>query len=151
MEARRGNSKDAERAYREALRISPDDRDAMNNLAWLLLSEHRNLAESEMLARRASAVVGPDSFLYLDTLAHVLRARGKCTEAATTFQSALDSTPSTSRSYQPATLLGLAQAQRDCGQMAQARETLQQALAAAPDASTRSRIESELHDLATDR
>lgn len=83
---------EAEEAFRRALALDPQSRDAMNNLAWLLLEEKR-LDEAEALARKASAQPGPDSYLVLDTLARVLAARGACGEALSTFEQALAAVP----------------------------------------------------------
>jgi hypothetical protein len=84
-----GATEDAEKAYRQALRLSPDDPDALNNLAWLLLQGKRQLEEAEGLAVRAAAVPGPERFQALDTLARVQLARGRCDAAVASFTSAL--------------------------------------------------------------
>src|SRR5262249_3115624 len=44
-ESLQGKREEAEKAYRRALALAPDDRDALNNLAWLLLEEGARLAE----------------------------------------------------------------------------------------------------------
>lgn len=80
-----GKRPDAESDFRKALELDPAERDAMNNLAWLLYQEKR-LDEAELLARKAAAIQGPDSYLVLDTLARVLAAKGNCTEAEQTFE-----------------------------------------------------------------
>jgi Flp pilus assembly protein TadD len=80
VQASRGRLRAAERCFRSALRWSPDDGDALNNLAWSLARRGRRLAEAEALARRAlelaerGAAPGRDS-LYRATLAEVRRAR----------------------------------------------------------------------------
>ncbi|HEY5611895.1 MAG TPA: tetratricopeptide repeat protein, partial [Thermoanaerobaculia bacterium] len=79
--ARLGNDAEAELAYRRALAIDAEYRDAMNNLAWILLQQKRSLAEAESLARRAAAMSGPDTYVYEMTFAKLLAARGKCAEA----------------------------------------------------------------------
>jgi tetratricopeptide (TPR) repeat protein len=89
VEAGRGRPQDAERAYRRALSISPDDPDALNNLAWLLLQEGSRLEEAEALARGAARRRGPDQALVLDTLARIPSARGRCTDADATYAEAL--------------------------------------------------------------
>jgi len=88
--AERGRRADAEAAYRRALGIDGDDRDALNNLAWLLLSEGARLEEAESLASRAAAPPGPDRARVQDTLGRIQLARGRCGEAARTFQEALE-------------------------------------------------------------
>ena len=57
-EADRGRRR-PEKGYRRALEIAPDDRDALNNLAWLLLEEGARLEEAEALAARAASQPGP--------------------------------------------------------------------------------------------
>ena len=90
-ELKRDRLADAERAYREALRISPEDPDALNNLAWLLLNKAGPLDEAEDLAARAAAVPGPgpERAQALDTLARIQLARGRCEAATASFTSAL--------------------------------------------------------------
>lgn len=89
VEAGRGRTLDAERAYRRALSISPHDPDALNNLAWLLLQEGSRLVEAEALARDAARRPGPDRLLVLDTLARIQGARGRCADADATYAEAL--------------------------------------------------------------
>jgi tetratricopeptide (TPR) repeat protein len=90
VQARLGARSEAEAAYREALEIAPGDRDAANNLAWLLYEERR-LHEAEPLARKAAESVGPDPHLAWDTLGHVLSARGECSAAGSAWRQALES------------------------------------------------------------
>ncbi len=78
VESARGARAEAEAAYRRALALEPAFRDALNNLAWLLLEQGERLDEAADLASRAVAADGPDPHLVLDTLAHALRARGDC-------------------------------------------------------------------------
>ena len=89
VEAGRGLSSEAERAYRRALSISPDDPDALNNLAWLFLQEGSRLEEAEALARNAARRRGPDRALILDTVARIQSARGRCADADATYAEAL--------------------------------------------------------------
>ncbi|MFP5286161.1 MAG: tetratricopeptide repeat protein [Thermoanaerobaculia bacterium] len=107
-EAGRGEAALAEAAYRRALEIDPASADALNNLAWLLLEQPDRLAEAEELARRAVAAGGPDPYLALDTLGRVLRARGRCREAAEVFSQALAAAPASAT-------LGPGPALLDCG------------------------------------
>src|SRR5205085_7967204 len=88
-----GGRAGAEDAFRKALALDANSRDALNNLAWLLYQQKR-LDEAESFARRAVAQQGPDSYLVLDTLARVLAARGSCEEAVKTFEQAIDAVPS---------------------------------------------------------
>jgi tetratricopeptide (TPR) repeat protein len=88
-EAVRRRPDQAERAYRRALEISPGDRDALNNLAWLLLEGGTRLEEAEELAAKAASQTGRERALALDTLGRIQLARGRCLEAARTFDQAL--------------------------------------------------------------
>jgi hypothetical protein len=90
VRSRQGHTSEAEVAYRRALALAPDDSDALNNLAWLLLERGSALEEAESLAREATGHAGPDLPLVLDTLARILSARGRCDEADATFGEALD-------------------------------------------------------------
>jgi hypothetical protein len=81
---------DSEAAYRRALAVDGDDRDALNNLAWLLLEEGTRLEEAETLASRAATPPGPDRPRAQDTLGRIQLARGRCDDAARTFREALD-------------------------------------------------------------
>jgi Flp pilus assembly protein TadD len=85
----RGRRDDAEAAYRRALAIDPDDRDALNNLAWLLLEAGSRLEEAEGLAARAASQPSADRYRAQDTLGRIQLARGRCAEAARSFEDAL--------------------------------------------------------------
>ena len=85
-QGRRGES---EQAYRRALEIAPDDQNALNNLAWLLLADGTRLEEAETLAAKAANQPGPDQPLAQDTLGRIQLARGRCAEAADAFRQAL--------------------------------------------------------------
>jgi Flp pilus assembly protein TadD len=74
VEAARGRLDRAERCYRRALRDRPEDGDALNNLAVVLVRRNRQLDEAERLALRAVAGGGRDS-LYRATLEEVRAAR----------------------------------------------------------------------------
>lgn len=87
-ESAAGRDAEAERAYRRALDVAPDDVDALNNLAWLLFVGGRGLDEAESLARRAASGAGAERPRVLDTLARILGARGRCDEAEETFAEA---------------------------------------------------------------
>lgn len=82
-----GHRKESEEAFRHALTLDANSRDALNNIAWLLLQEKR-VDEAETFARRAVAQKGPDVYVVLDTLARVLAAKGDCAEAEKTMQQA---------------------------------------------------------------
>jgi tetratricopeptide (TPR) repeat protein len=89
VEARLDHREESERAYRSALVLSPGLSDALNNLAWLLLSGGSRLEEAEELALEATRETGPDQPVAVDTLGRVQLARGRCGDAVKTFTSAL--------------------------------------------------------------
>lgn len=109
--ADRGRREDSETAYRRALAIAPDDRDALNNLAWLLLTEGTRLEEAETLATRAARQPGPDRPLALDTLGRIQLALGRCADAARAFREAL-----AAETLPAATRTGLGEALQQAGQ-----------------------------------
>ena len=65
----------AEDCYRRALRDSPADADALNNLAVALVRQRKSLAEAESLAIKAVAADGERDSLYRATLADVRAAK----------------------------------------------------------------------------
>jgi len=111
VSADRGRRQEAESAYRRALGIDPDDRDALNNLAWLLLEEGTRLEEAEELATEAARQPGVDRPLALDTLGRIQLARGRCAEAAFTLRQAL-----AAEALPDATRTGLREALRQAGE-----------------------------------
>ncbi len=113
VDVRLGKRAEAEADFRKALALDASSRDAMNNLAWLLLTE-KQLDEAESLARKATALPGPDSYVMLDTLARVLAAKGACAEAITTFHAAIEAVPPTRAAAKAELERGLADAERAC-------------------------------------
>ena len=65
----------AENCYRRALRESPADADALNNLAMALVRQRKSLVEAESLAIRAVAADGERDSIYRATLTEVRAAR----------------------------------------------------------------------------
>lgn len=70
-----GRLDQAETAFRDAIRLLPDNPEAYNNLAWLLYTRRENLEEAEELAARA-VQLDPERATFRDTLAQVRQARG---------------------------------------------------------------------------
>lgn len=136
-----GLTDEALAAYRRALDLEPDQPDALNNLAWLLLEAKSDLSQARELALRAVSLGGPDSYLALDTLGRIHREMGRCEEAIEAFESALLTAPSgsTPRGW---VLYGLALAQRDCGQIEAARASLGLARLESPDRALHQEIDS---------
>ena len=108
-----GDLAGAEEAFRKALALDPDSRDALNNLAWLLYQQKR-FEEAEAFARKAVSQRGPDAYLVLDTLARVLAAKGSCDEAVRTFQQAIDAVPQTQVQARSDLQNALTEAQHSC-------------------------------------
>lgn len=68
----KGDRPKAEDLYRKALAADPKDAVALNNLAWLLYADGRDLDEAESLAQRAVAAAPPQRLTdYRDTLEHI--------------------------------------------------------------------------------
>jgi tetratricopeptide (TPR) repeat protein len=136
VEAARGRPGEGEAAYRSALQLSPADRDALNNLAFLLLTSRMRLEEAEGLAVQAVAEPGPDRPQALDTLGRIQLARERCDDAARSFSEALASASSQASEVRAGLLEGLGQAHKACGRQDAARESLRAALDAGGTAET---------------
>jgi tetratricopeptide (TPR) repeat protein len=83
----------AEAHYREALRIAPDHVAALNNLAFLLALQHRNVSEAAQLTEKAFALAGPSPPL-LDTRAQVAIAEGNLDAARIDREAVANEAPS---------------------------------------------------------
>jgi tetratricopeptide (TPR) repeat protein len=90
--ADRGRRADAEAAYRRAPRPSTaTTRDALNNLAWLLLEGGARLEDAGGPGGASGDnPPGPDRSRAQDTLGRIQLARGRCVEAERTFREALE-------------------------------------------------------------
>ncbi|MCC5849405.1 MAG: tetratricopeptide repeat protein [Verrucomicrobia bacterium] len=75
LHANQGEIELAERTYREALKVDPDQSMALNNLAWLLAGEGRNLDEAESLIRHALQLNPEPRDPYENTLRTVLERK----------------------------------------------------------------------------
>jgi tetratricopeptide (TPR) repeat protein len=89
----RGRLADTVLHYREAVRIRPDFRTALNNLAWLLATARdpalRDPALAVSLAERAAALSPAPDPSVADTLAAALAAAGRYDEAVRVAEQAL--------------------------------------------------------------
>jgi tetratricopeptide (TPR) repeat protein len=150
VEAARGRRPEAETAFRAALRIVPGDRDALNNLAWLLREDSSRLDEAEALAARAAGEPGPDQGEALDTLGRVQLARGRCHEAASTFARGIPPNPQ-SGGVSATLLEGLGQARLLCGELQAAEEAFEAALLAGPRPDTERAARAGLASLSPDQ
>ncbi|AMV37482.1 tetratricopeptide repeat protein [Planctomyces sp. SH-PL62] len=74
LRSSQGRRDEAEKIYGRILATFPDDAGALNDLAWLLGSQARDLDEALRLVDRALTVVGPDASL-LDTRAMIRLGR----------------------------------------------------------------------------
>jgi tetratricopeptide (TPR) repeat protein len=81
---------EAEKDYRAALAVDPENPLAANNLAFLLAEQKRSLNEALALAKKAVSVL-PHNQDFLDTLAWVYRARDERGEAVNVLQPLADS------------------------------------------------------------
>lgn len=83
-----GNTAEAITHWREALQLSPDSPEILNNLAWLLATHpdaaFRNGAEAVQLAERACSISGSKSPSFLDTLAAAYAEAGRFEDAMKT-------------------------------------------------------------------
>ena len=138
-----GDAPSAMSSFRRAIELDPNYRDALNNLAWLLLQQHQ-LAESEALARKALAQGGPDLDLVYDTLGHVLAEGGRCDEAMSAFRAGAGAVPPARLPARAALELALGNEQRKCGHEEDARASFTDALGHQPDADTADAIRKAL-------
>lgn len=70
----------AEDYYREAVRLEPQGPGRLNNLAWFLIDNDRNIPEGLELIDKALEIA-PDNYLFLDTKGWGLYKQGKFEEA----------------------------------------------------------------------
>ena len=124
-----GNLAEAEAAYRATLEVRPEDLQALNNLAYMLVGKpEADPAETLALAERASnaaarAQLSDDQRAgVLDTLGVAQLRAERCAEAERTFSQALQAVPLTPR-FQ----IGLAEALVGQGKMSDARIVLREA------------------------
>ena len=85
--------KRAEQYYRKALALEPDDAMMMNNLAYLLIDEGRNINEGLELIDKA-LIIRPDDYTMLNTKGWGLYKQGKFKEALQLLEKSWDLTPS---------------------------------------------------------
>ncbi len=90
--ARQSRMQEAVVHFRAALRVQPDKAPALNDLAWILATEHeptlRNVPEAIRLARRACEVSAHTNAAYLDTLGTALSEAARYPEAITVTETA---------------------------------------------------------------
>lgn len=119
---RMGRDTEAERLYKDALRINPRFAIAYNNLAWMAATRGINLDEALAWARQAVALA-PDVPQFLDTLGWVHRARGEMNEAIAAFDRATRLKPPLAEAHYH---LGITY--RDMGRIEEAKAAFRKAL-----------------------
>ena len=83
-----GNSKKSFKYYEKALRIDPDYNPVLNNYAYYLSLEGKNLKKAKEMSRKTIATE-PDNPTYLDTYAWILHLLGEDIEAKAIFKHAM--------------------------------------------------------------
>ena len=126
-----GQPEAAEAAYRQAVALRPDDAQPLNNLAYQLAEEGRDLDYAEQLARR-SAQLEPTSPAFLDTLGFVLLKRGRFEEAERVLQRACVLAAVMPAPQRCQIALRLARVQYARGDVQRARALVNQALSEVP-------------------
>lgn len=88
VEDSRGNTTEAEAAYRRALELTPETPIAANNLAWIIAEHNGNLDEALQLATMA-ATKGQTVAGFYDTLGWVYMKKGLTSPAVEQFRKAV--------------------------------------------------------------
>lgn len=83
-----GETKKAYAAYEKALKINPDYVYVLNNYAYYLSVEGRNLKKAYAMSKK-TIEAEPDNATYLDTFAWILYLQGKAVEAKPFFKHAM--------------------------------------------------------------
>jgi spermidine synthase len=138
--AGRGYPDSAAAAYERALELDPNDSDSMNELAWLLTTEGRDMDKALKLALRATEFdpSGPN----LDTLGWVHYTRGDFESAVRVLERCVDTWGESSEYLYH---LGMAYAKN--GRRDQAQRALRNAAEMADDDDTRSLATEALRDI----
>ena len=85
---RLGDSSKAYKAYDKALKINPDYVYVLNNYAYYLSEEGKNLKKAYQMSKR-TVEAEPDNATYLDTFGWILYLQGKALEAKPFFKKAM--------------------------------------------------------------
>ena len=83
-----GDSKKAYKIYESALKIDPDNVYVLNNYAYYLSMEGKNLKKAYEMSKK-TIEVEPDNATYLDTFGWILYLQGKYIEARPVFKNAM--------------------------------------------------------------
>jgi tetratricopeptide (TPR) repeat protein len=106
---RAGDQKGSEELYRRGLKIRPDQPEALNNLAYLILLRDGDLNEAKQMAARA-VQLAPNNASFYDTLGRVQGKIGDRDAAIASFKKAIDLEPDNLEA-----LIGLATTFTDAG------------------------------------
>ena len=84
----KGDNKNAYKAYKNALKINPDYAPVLNNYAYYLCEEGKDLKKAYNMSKK-TIEQEPDNATYLDTFAWILHLMGKDIEAKPFFKHAM--------------------------------------------------------------
>lgn len=84
----KGDSKNSYKAYEKALKIAPDNVYILNNYAYYLALENKNLKKAYAMSKK-TVEANPDEATYLDTFGWILYLQGKSLEAKPFFKHAM--------------------------------------------------------------
>ena len=84
----KGDSKNSYKAYQNALKINPDYAPVLNNYAYYLSLEGKNLKKAYTMSKK-TIEQEPDNATYLDTFAWILHLMGRVVEAKPFFKHAM--------------------------------------------------------------
>ena len=85
---RMNRSKDAFKAYEKVLKLAPDNIYVLNNYAYYLSVEGKNLKKAYAMSKK-TIEAEPDNATYLDTFGWILYLQGKALEAKPFFKHAM--------------------------------------------------------------
>jgi tetratricopeptide (TPR) repeat protein len=132
---------EAEADYRKALSLDPDQPEAINNLAYVLLESGGDLEEALRLAVRANAH-GPDNAGYVDTLGAIYLRLGRVAQAV----EMLERAEKLSKAAFPVIQTNLGDAYWRAGRRGDAVARWSQALALKPDDAMKADLETRLRN-----
>ena len=122
-----GELNKAEEYYRQAIKFKPDSAEALNNLAYLLAEQNRQLDEATSMAEKA-VKIDQNNASYLDTLGWLYYRAGKLPQALSLLQKSAQIAPG-----QGEILMHIGVVYLDMGEFATALDYLKQAQKADPN------------------
>ncbi len=123
----------ARQLYRESLKLEPENPQALNNLAWVLLMENRDPAEAIALLQRALAADPEHRYLYLDSLGWAQYQGGQTSAARETLRKAIEQTPEEENYLLAESHYHLGMILKEAGEKEQAILHIQESLRLHPD------------------